>query len=106
MSKKKEELAAQEKIQQEISRIKLPRGREVFGVVQQRLGGSRMDVKCFIKDSLTLIREIRFFVLSPDDIYLVLCILINFFLLIKSYLNFKSLIKNFFISLYFNKIMT
>ncbi|MBN2420690.1 translation initiation factor eIF-1A [Candidatus Woesearchaeota archaeon] len=40
-----EEKAAQ--AQQEISRIKLPRGREVFGVVEQRVGGSRMFVKCF-----------------------------------------------------------
>ena len=46
MSKKKEEQAFQDKIQAEISRIKLPRGREVFGVVQQRLGGSRMEIRC------------------------------------------------------------
>ncbi len=47
MSKKKEEQARQEKIQQEISRIKLPRGKQSFGVVEQRLGGSRMSVRCF-----------------------------------------------------------
>ncbi len=46
MSKKKEEQAIQDKLQAEISRIKLPRGREVFGVVQNRLGGSRMEVRC------------------------------------------------------------
>jgi len=46
MSKKKEEQAIQDKLQAEITRIKLPRGREVFGVVQQRLGGSRMEVRC------------------------------------------------------------
>lgn len=40
-----EEKAAQ--AQQEISRIKLPRGREIFGIVEQRVGGSRMFVKCF-----------------------------------------------------------
>lgn len=34
------------KAQQEISRIMLPRGREVFGIVEQRVGGSRMIVKC------------------------------------------------------------
>ena len=39
-----EELAAKE--QMEITRIKLPRGREVFGIVEQRVGGSRMIVKC------------------------------------------------------------
>ena len=46
MSKKKEELAIQEKIQQEISRINLPRGNQSLGVIEQRLGGSRMRVKC------------------------------------------------------------
>ena len=46
MGKKKEEQQRQEKLQQEISRINLPRGRETFGVIEQRLGGSRMRVKC------------------------------------------------------------
>jgi len=46
MSKKKEEQAKQDQIQQEISRIKLPRGKQVFGVIEQRLGGSRMYVRC------------------------------------------------------------
>jgi translation initiation factor 1A len=46
MSKKKEKQAIKDKIEAEISRIKLPRGKEVFGVVQQRLGGSRMNVRC------------------------------------------------------------
>src|SRR3990172_58584 len=46
MSKKKEEEARQEQMQQEISRIKLPRGREGFGVLEQRLGASRMRVRC------------------------------------------------------------
>ena len=46
MSKKKEQQAIQEKLQSEISRIKLPRGREVFGVLEKRLGGSRVDVRC------------------------------------------------------------
>ncbi len=40
-----EERAAKE--QQEISRIMIPRDREVFGIVEQRVGGSRMLVKCF-----------------------------------------------------------
>lgn len=31
---------------QELGRIRLPRGREVFGVLETRLGGSRMRVKC------------------------------------------------------------
>lgn len=46
MSKKKEEQERQERIQQQIARIKLPRGKECFGIVQQRLGGSRMNVIC------------------------------------------------------------
>ncbi len=47
MSKKKEEQAKQEAMQQQISRIKLPRNNQTFGVVQQRCGGSRMKVVCF-----------------------------------------------------------
>ena len=39
-----EEQAA--KAAQEISRIIIPKGREVFGIVEQRVGGSRMIVKC------------------------------------------------------------
>ena len=46
MGIKKQEQERQEQIQQEISRIKLPRGREVIGIVEQRLGGSRMYVRC------------------------------------------------------------
>jgi len=46
MSRKKEELARQERIEQEIKRTKLPKGREVLGVVEKRLGGSRMYVRC------------------------------------------------------------
>jgi translation initiation factor 1A len=36
-----------EEEQEEFVRVKLPRGREVIGVVEQRLGGSRSRVKCF-----------------------------------------------------------
>lgn len=46
MSKKKEEQQKQEQLQQEISRIHLPRGKETFGIIEQRLGGSRMRVRC------------------------------------------------------------
>jgi|SRR3989344_9110110 len=46
MSKKKEELERQEKFQMEISRIMLPRGPQTFGIIEQRLGGSRMRVRC------------------------------------------------------------
>jgi|TARA_B100002003_G_scaffold240820_1_gene261784 translation initiation factor 1A len=46
MSKKKEEQEKQEHIQQEISRIKLPRGNQVMGILEQRLGASRVRVRC------------------------------------------------------------
>ncbi|MBU2639261.1 MAG: translation initiation factor eIF-1A [Nanoarchaeota archaeon] len=47
MSKKgKEEQARQEQIQEEISRVKLPRGLQSLGIVDQRLGASRMRVRC------------------------------------------------------------
>ena len=46
MSKKKEQLAAEQKQQQEISRIKLPRGNQTLGILEQRLGASRMRVRC------------------------------------------------------------
>ena len=46
MGLKKAEVQRQAEIQEEIRRIKLPQGNEEFGVVQQRVGGSRMIVKC------------------------------------------------------------
>lgn len=37
----------QEKNQEEIiTRVKLPRGREVIGIIEQRLGGNKMQVNC------------------------------------------------------------
>ena len=32
--------------QDEIGRVRLPRGKEVIGVLESRLGGSRCDVRC------------------------------------------------------------
>lgn len=46
MSKKKELEKKQQELQQEISRVKLPRETQSFGVVDQRLGASRMRVRC------------------------------------------------------------
>ncbi len=43
---KKEELQ-QQRAQEEISRVKIPRGKEIIGVIDQRLGASRMYVRCF-----------------------------------------------------------
>jgi translation initiation factor 1A len=34
---------------QQIKREKLPRGEEVLGIIEQRLGGSRMSVSCLDK---------------------------------------------------------
>ena len=47
MSKKGEEQAKQEALESEISRVKLPRGNQSIGILDQRLGASRMRVKCF-----------------------------------------------------------
>ena len=44
--KKKKVKSDNEDIEQEIRRIKLPRGKECFGVLEQRLGGSRLRVRC------------------------------------------------------------
>ena len=32
---------------EEITRVKTPRGKEVFGTIEQRLGASKMRVRCF-----------------------------------------------------------
>lgn len=47
MGKKKEEQERQDALQEQIYRIHLPRDKQTFGIVQRRLGGSRMEVKCF-----------------------------------------------------------
>ncbi|MCK5283880.1 MAG: translation initiation factor eIF-1A [Nanoarchaeota archaeon] len=39
-------MSDEERAQSEIFRIRLPRNEETFGLVEQRLGGSRMRVKC------------------------------------------------------------
>ncbi|MBN2454518.1 translation initiation factor eIF-1A [Candidatus Woesearchaeota archaeon] len=46
MSRKKEAQQRQEELEQEIRRVKLPRGRQTFAIVDQRLGGTRMRVRC------------------------------------------------------------
>ncbi|MBN2367426.1 translation initiation factor eIF-1A [Candidatus Woesearchaeota archaeon] len=45
-SAEKRERELQEQIQEEIRRVKLPRGKEVIGILEQRLGGSRCKVRC------------------------------------------------------------
>jgi len=43
---KKDEKSAQDALNLEIARVKLPRGDQVFGVLERRLGGSRTQVRC------------------------------------------------------------
>jgi translation initiation factor 1A len=45
-TKKKSSLTPEEQAAQEIRRIRLPRGTQCIGMVETRLGGSRMNVKC------------------------------------------------------------
>lgn len=47
MNKKKEEAQRQQQEALEIQRVKLPRGKQSIGVVEMRLGGGRMRVRCF-----------------------------------------------------------
>lgn len=44
--KEKEEQARQEALQEELRRIKMPRGIQVIGLLDQRVGGSRSLVRC------------------------------------------------------------
>ncbi|MFH1398798.1 MAG: translation initiation factor eIF-1A [Candidatus Woesearchaeota archaeon] len=46
MSQKKQEQEERERIEEEIRHVKLPRGTQCLGIVEQRLGGSRMKVRC------------------------------------------------------------
>ncbi|HLD07331.1 MAG TPA: translation initiation factor eIF-1A [Candidatus Nanoarchaeia archaeon] len=43
---KKNDLSAEEQYQEDIRRVKLPRGTQTIGVLQQRVGGSRAIVRC------------------------------------------------------------
>ena len=44
--KEKEEQAKREALQEELRRIKIPRGIQVIGLLDQRVGGSRSIVRC------------------------------------------------------------
>jgi len=46
MSKKEEELQKQQQEQEEVRRTPIPRGRQVLGLCEQRVGGSRVKVRC------------------------------------------------------------
>lgn len=42
----KKEMAKPQQEQPQVIRVRIPQGKEVLGIVQQRLGGSRMRVSC------------------------------------------------------------
>jgi len=46
MSKKEELVQQQQQQEEEIRRTPMPRGNQVLGVCEQRVGGSRMKVRC------------------------------------------------------------
>lgn len=46
MSKKKEEQRRQEQMQEQLQRVRLPKGREALGILEQRMGASRTRVRC------------------------------------------------------------
>ena len=47
MNKKREEELRQQQAQQEVMRVKLPRGNQSIGIIEARLGNGRMRVRCY-----------------------------------------------------------
>lgn len=45
-ARKKKPVSLEVQQQEDIMRVKLPSGREIFGILEQRLGGSRNRVRC------------------------------------------------------------
>lgn len=45
--KSKRNAPREPQVQQQVTRARIPRGREVIGIVDQRVGANRMIVKCF-----------------------------------------------------------
>ena len=61
--------------EQKITRVKLPRGKEVIGIIESRLGGNRMSVNCLDKKTRNCRvpgRLRRKLWLRPNDIVIVL----------------------------------
>ena len=44
---------------EQVTRVRLPKGEETFGIVEQRCGGSRMQVRCFDGKTGRQIAEIK-----------------------------------------------
>ena len=42
----KEKMSQPETAEQQLIRVRMPQGKEILGIVEQRLGGSRMRVRC------------------------------------------------------------
>jgi len=60
--------------EQKIQRARLPRNREVIGIIEQRLGGNKMSVNCFDgkkRNCRVPGRLKRSIWLRPDDVVLV-----------------------------------
>lgn len=69
-NKKKEEQAPEQKI----TRVKLPRGKEILGIIEQRLGGNKMMVNCLDGKSRNCRvpgRLRRKLWLRPDDVVII-----------------------------------
>lgn len=43
---KREQVEAEEQLQEDIRKVKLPRGNQTLGLLEARLGGSRCKVRC------------------------------------------------------------
>lgn len=46
MAKSQKKIESERPAEQKITRVKLPRGKEVIGTINQRLGGNKMMVSC------------------------------------------------------------
>ena len=46
MAKISQEDLEKQQYEEDIARVKLPRGKQVIGIIDQRLGGSRMRARC------------------------------------------------------------
>ena len=72
--KEREEQERIDALQEELRRIKMPRGREVIGVLDQRVGGSRSLVRCLdgkVRNCRIPGRLKRHLWVRPGDIVLV-----------------------------------
>ncbi len=60
--------------EQKIQRAKLPRGREIMGIIEQRLGGNKMSVNCLdgkTRNCRVPGRLKRKLWLRPDDVVII-----------------------------------